>query len=213
MRVGVVNLLAAVSLVLCLAASVAWVRSYEPPGGAGDTLTAGHWYVGNWRGQVWLLRHPPNDNPSFVRTTVYLNASGPVPAALVKAIVFDPAASWDEKHKMPAVVLSRPYVIVNFGDGIRVSNAGGFGAQSLTLPRTVPGLERMGPVFWGVAVPHWFLVMLFAAGPAVALRRWGVRIYRRRRVVAGCCPGCGYDLRATPGRCPECGIRPPVAAL
>jgi hypothetical protein len=52
-----------------------------------------------------------------------------------------------------------------------------------------------------IIVPHWLLLGISAAPAAsvVARRRWS----RRRPEVP--CPRCGYDLRATPGRCPECG--------
>ena len=43
-------------------------------------------------------------------------------------------------------------------------------------------------------------------GAAVLPSVWIIRYRRRRRIIAaGCCAVCGYDLRATTGRCPECG--------
>ena len=64
---------------------------------------------------------------------------------------------------------------------------------------------------WTLVMPPW----VFAAGCAVVAVALDVgrRLRRRRRGrrVQGLCPVCGYDLRSSPGRCPECGAEPLVA--
>jgi hypothetical protein len=54
-----------------------------------------------------------------------------------------------------------------------------------------------------VGAPYWALVLL--AGLTSAASGRSVLKRRRQRLVEGRCPTCGYDLRATPDRCPECG--------
>ena len=67
------------------------------------------------------------------------------------------------------------------------------------------GKVRMTHRFWQAIVPGWLPVAVLAAAP---LARQIVDARRRRRARSARCARCGYDLRATPDRCPECGAIP-----
>ena len=58
---------------------------------------------------------------------------------------------------------------------------------------------------WLLSVPYW---MLAAAAAVLPLFRLPAAIRRRTRRKAGLCQKCGYDLRESPDRCPECGTVP-----
>ena len=60
------------------------------------------------------------------------------------------------------------------------------------------------------AVHYWAITILTGACPTfVADRYLRRRLLRMRRIRNSCCQNCGYDLRATPDRCPECGTVTP----
>jgi hypothetical protein len=65
-------------------------------------------------------------------------------------------------------------------------------------------------MFRGILVSYWVLIAIFILLPAYSFWRW---LNRKRSVTLGLCTTCGYDLRATPDRCPECGKIPPKTEI
>jgi hypothetical protein len=69
------------------------------------------------------------------------------------------------------------------------------------LAGAMPG-EQINWAFWW---PYWVVIAVTSVLPAVWLFGWWKR--RKPRALEHCA-NCGYDLRATPDRCPECGAIP-----
>jgi hypothetical protein len=87
------------------------------------------------------------------------------------------------------------------------------------LPRVVPVVYRISGSYnnatyvaeerWlagrGAWVPYWLLVAATGLLPALRFPGAFTRFRREKRRRRGQCLGCGFDLRASPDRCPECG--------
>ena len=121
---------------------------------------------------------------------------------------------------------SGPYLLSNTGPRLQVQDDKLFvfnrglrytGSIMGSVPRAV-GFDFAGVYFrhfrlpdgtpwWTVSVPVAHLFVLSAVLPVL----WMIGRNRRlARAEAGLCTRCGYDLRATPGRCPECGTIAPI---
>ena len=161
------NVLTVLSLVLCVAVCVLWVRSYR----GGATLTwAG---AGRWR---------------FV--TVY-------PGYLIAGDAPELSGSGGGFRCLPRAI----EMTIAWPRPTRSYTAAGVGYVTSAIPGG--GADRY------LAVPFWMLATLLAPLPAVRAGASAIRWLRVRtaadRFSTGHCAGCGYDLRATPDRCPECG--------
>jgi hypothetical protein len=96
-----------------------------------------------------------------------------------------------------SIELPRP--TIENGFGFSKIFAVSFTSQAVAPNRTV---VLNGATFDIIVIPNWSLLGICLL--AIALTRLPTR-RQRSRARRGLCVRCGYDLRATPNRCPECG--------
>ncbi len=186
------NLAAAVSLVLCVAGGGLWMRSYL-------SQTKATVKFGGASGEVFqaipLFAKP--DRAAFVGSVPgrvlfihqWVSAPGPLAGDASNCGVFGEPSS---VVVFPSVVVYSPPAL------FRDTTFLGFGQVSETFPSASGTTFRCS----ALSVPFWVLFLATTGLPSWWLHR---RLMVRRRSRAGLCPACGYDLRATPDRCPECG--------
>lgn len=183
---------------------VVWIRSYW-------FLDEAHWSAGaprsylvrTGRGIVQFEVCQNEEQPDwkwnwdFFELEIYLTED--VPASEYRPEV----ERWEKKVRLKTLQNAVKRRLDELGRGFRFEVEAGMpyeirgglnGEQALISSRKLR--------FWGLAAPAWFTAMLTAMLPA----RW---VWQRKRAAgrarAGFCLKCGYDLHATPERCPECG--------
>jgi Zn ribbon nucleic-acid-binding protein len=82
-------------------------------------------------------------------------------------------------------------------------------ARHVNGSRFVSGADdqtiKWGPVAnWRIRIPGWACLLVTAMLPSLQVKRY-LAARRENRVHRGLCVCCGYDLRESPERCPECG--------
>jgi hypothetical protein len=181
MKRRLLNLLTALSLLLCAAVVVLWVRSFwawefgewiSRSSGDGQSVETA-WVLGVARGvvtvsrqtELWLVQNPP-----------WLNAS-------------QPGWTW---HTRRLYGRERTTLWERLGFSYEHMTSSG---------HPLPVLDE-----YTLSFPFLLPVAALAALPvARCVRRL------RRRPPPGLCSKCGYDLRATPDKCPECGAAASVS--
>lgn len=197
LRHWIIRVCTAISLLLCVTSIILWVRGHRvferfqfsgtAPGGKWRC----YWVQNIWGEISFSVQHRQfeDDASASLYARRYSTRQG---FFRLTQDVKPPDAIWSLNdswwNRLGFVFFSRP---MHFSSSLSKRRRG-----------TMPSFTAS----WVVsAIPCWFATGITAIAPAAAIL---TAIMRTRKIREGRCTACGYDLRATPDRCPECGTIP-----
>jgi hypothetical protein len=205
------NALSIASLVLCAATVALWARSeYVMDYRGGSRANRAIWIYSGGGGVCIAYAKVPQATGSFCPA---MELDGRTPQLKAPRITNEPIPDIGSWLSLPGSSFFRPL----WSSSFRFTGVAGC-RQCLALRDF-----SMGPVAFvptgtqpsqltmtTLVLPYWVPCCLLALLPMLQIMR---RLHGNRRSL-GLCGHCGYDLRATPDRCPECGAisKKPVEA-
>jgi hypothetical protein len=142
---------------------------------------------------MWVRGHTLQEYVSFTTNGGLSPAIGNYPGGVFLA--------WNRNtHTRPGF----DYLGYKYGDDplLYAHRAGRFAYRNDVYPPAAPGMPSR--YVRAIMFPIWVPVAI----GALACLAFTRRAFRLARMKPGSCRSCGYDLRATPDRCPECGAIP-----
>lgn len=170
------TLCSAVSLLLCVAVVTLWIRSYS----TSDSLLL-------YGADVGVCDRTAECFRGVVRIAWFADVSAVNDGRPRLLLWSHPADEQTEEF---------------FTGWFPVQSVLGFGYKETPSLPAFPGSASNSAAWKAIQFPLWFPALITALLPT--MKALQAALHRRHRR-SGKCPACGYDLRASPDRCPECG--------
>ena len=177
----------ALSLLLFVAIALLWARSAWTI----DELSVAWWTTSNDP----VIVHEAGDDANIVHIVGLTSGRGVIMIDWIRDLTL-PWLSRERRGRWHYTGLSPAYVDVLPG------RSPWHDAFSFDRSVTPGALHRNSEL----VLPLWVFLLVFAILPTIYA---GGRWRRRHRLRVVLCAHCGYDLRASPDRCPECGMPSP----